>query len=200
MFKLCVLLAATVPISALPVGAIELKGTYFSFRTGGDAGAVVDRYEARQSNGKVTFYRNGAVGQKTPVQIWDDHAGEVYDISGNTLTGAVTATVQDNGDIVWSHGYTSRPDADVTLSGTYYSFKTGGDSSAVVDRFEARQPGGTVTFYRNGQAGESYGVSGYTLTGAVTAAVQDNGDIIWSHGYTSRKAMNNGDLVWGPTA
>lgn len=45
-----------------------------------------------------------------------------------------------------------------------------------------------VTFYRNGNAHESYEVRGSELHGGVTATISnDTGDLIWSHGYTSSK-------------
>ena len=78
------------------------------------------------------------------------------------------------------------------LAGTYFSFPKGGDPSSVVDRFEARMHGATVTFYRNNHPGESYKIRGNTLHGAVTATVEANGDISWSHGYISRKEGTGG--------
>jgi hypothetical protein len=59
----------------------------------------------------------------------------------------------------------------------------------VVDRFEGRVTGNSVQFFRDGRGHESYTIdaSGKVLTGAVTAKLQDNGDIEWSHGYLSRK-------------
>merc|ERR1712127_324256 len=162
-----------------------------------------DRFEARQVGNHVTIYRNGAVGQTTPILSATATAGGSYTVEGNTLSGAVTGTVNLNGDIVWSHGYTSRKQssaasaATVVLDGIYSSFKTGGSPNDVVDRCEARQVGNHVTFYRNGAvgqttpilsatatAGESYTVEGNTLSGAVTGTVNLNGDIVWSHGYT----------------
>ena len=63
----------------------------------------------------------------------------------------------------------------------------GGDAANVVDRFEAREAGGRVTFYRGGAPMESYAVEGTQLVGAVRASVAPGGDILWSHGYTSRR-------------
>ena len=91
---------------------MDLNGVYFSFRTGGSPSDVVDRFEARQSSDSlVTFYRNTQVGQTTQIDTSSAHAMELYRIDGTTLRGAVTATVQPSGDIVWSHGYTSRKEA-----------------------------------------------------------------------------------------
>ena len=92
-------------------GAAELDGLYYSFRTGGNPSDVVDRFEARQSGETVTFFRNTRVGQTSPIDTSSAHAFESYRIDGRTLRGSVTATVQFNGDIVWSHGYTSRKQA-----------------------------------------------------------------------------------------
>merc|ERR1719456_48682 len=39
---------------------------------------------------------------------------ESYSISGNTLHGPVTATIKPNGDIEYSHGYTSRKEGETT--------------------------------------------------------------------------------------
>ena len=92
--------------------SVDLNGVYFSFRTGGSPSDVVDRFEARQSSdSSVTFYRNTQVGQTTQIDTSSAHAMESYRIDGTTLRGAVTATVQPSGDIVWSHGYTSRKEA-----------------------------------------------------------------------------------------
>ena len=73
------------------------------------------------------------------------------------------------------------------LDGAWFSFATGGDAANVVDRFEAREAGGRVTFYRGGAPMESYAVEGTQLVGAVRASVAPGGDILWSHGYTSRR-------------
>ena len=101
------------PAAALSsaLASVDINGVYFSFRTGGSPSDVVDRFEARQSGDSlVTFYRNTQVGQTTLIETSSTHAMESYLIVGTTLVGAVTATVQPSGDIVWSHGYTSRRD------------------------------------------------------------------------------------------
>lgn len=85
------------------------------------------------------------------------------------------------------------------MDGHYFSFKTGGNPSHVVDRFESRQTGNKVTFYRNGAVGsthrvdsvtarpmESFTICGAVLQGPVSATIHGNRDILWSHGYTSR--------------
>ena len=89
------------------------------------------------------------------------------------------------------------------LDGHYFSFKTGGNPSDVVDRFEARQVGDRVTYYRNGPVGsrervdsasanamEAYEIRGNQLHGPVSATIQANGDICYNHGYTSRKEVS----------
>ena len=73
------------------------------------------------------------------------------------------------------------------LTGRYFSFATGGSPSDVVDRFEARIAGNRVTYYRGGTPHESYEIHGNQLRGPVTATIKPNGDIEYSHGYTSRK-------------
>jgi hypothetical protein len=113
LFTIC-LSARAATIASPPLA--QLDGVYFSFQTGGDASAVVDRFEARQLGSRVTFYRNGAVGQTAPIDTATAQAGESYTVEGNTLTGVVTAVVQTNGDIVWSHGYTSRKESPYALS------------------------------------------------------------------------------------
>ena len=95
-----------------------LDGIYSSFKTGGSPNDVVDRFEARQAGNHVTFYRNGAVGQTTPILSATATAGESYTVEGNTLSGAVTGTVNLNGDIVWSHGYTSRKQSSAASAAT----------------------------------------------------------------------------------
>lgn len=90
----------------------RLDGHYFSFRTGGNPSEVVDRFEARQKGeNRVTYYRNGQVGCKSRVNSATAHAMESYEIRGNQLHGPVSATIQPNGDIQYSHGYTSRKEA-----------------------------------------------------------------------------------------
>lgn len=88
----------------------------------------------------------------------------------------------------------------LVIKGHYFSFPRVGSPSQVVDRFEARSGGTTVTFYRDGPVGctahvhsaiarpmESYYIDGTTLRGPATGTVEPNGDISWSHGYISRK-------------
>ena len=70
----------------------------------------------------------------------------------------------------------------------------------MTDIFEGRVTGNKAQWFRNGRGCESYTIdsSGKVLIGAVTitlqgksdiltATLQDNGDIHWSHGYISRK-------------
>ena len=83
-------------------------GHYFSFRTGSDPGGVVDRFEARLAGNRVTFYRNGRVGSTTHVHSATANPMESYEIRGQELHGPVRGTLSVGGDILWSHGYTSR--------------------------------------------------------------------------------------------
>jgi len=89
------------------------------------------------------------------------------------------------------------------LDGFYFSFKTGGDPAKVVDRLEMRTHGELVTNYRNGPVGsigwvdsktafpmESFEIHGDELIGPVSKGTIDrNGDILWNHGYTSRREI-----------
>lgn len=93
---------------AMDMQRSELDGHYFSFRTGGNPREVVDRFEARQQGNLVTYYRNGGVGTKTRVNSATAKPMESYEIRGNELHGPVSATIRPNGDIEYSHGYTSR--------------------------------------------------------------------------------------------
>ena len=106
------------PPSPPSSATVVLDGIYSSFKTGGSPNDVVDRCEARQVGNHVTFYRNGAVGQTTPILSATATAGESYTVEGNTLSGAVTGTVNLNGDIVWSHGYTSRKQSSAASAAT----------------------------------------------------------------------------------
>ncbi len=91
---------------------MDLNGHYFSFATGGDPTKIVDRFEARQKGTKVTYYRNGAPGQKDPINSATARPCESYFISGRKLNGPVIGTVQENGDITYMHGYTSRLESE----------------------------------------------------------------------------------------
>ena len=86
----------------------SINGHYFSFKTGGDPNNVVDRFEARQQGDLVTYFRNGPVGSKMRVYSATAKPMESYSINGNKLIGPVTGTIKPNGDIEYSHGYTSR--------------------------------------------------------------------------------------------
>ena len=81
-----------------------------------------------------------------------------------------------------------------SLDGSYISFKTGGSPDAVVDRFEAKTSnnGRRIDYYRNGNKNEGYDINGKHMTGPVSADIHPNGDIVYSHGYTSRKAGGGG--------
>ena len=93
----------------------QLPGHYFSFKTGGNPNEVVDRFEARaQDSNRVTYYRNGPVGSKSRVNSATANPMESYSVSGNKLIGPVTGTIKPNGDIEYSHGYTSRKEAETT--------------------------------------------------------------------------------------
>ena len=50
-------------------------------------------------------------------------------------------------------------------------------------------------YYKSQTTGDEHTFikSGDTLTGAVSGTIQWNGDIIWEHGYTSRKNGSDGE-------
>ena len=54
------------------------------------------------------YYRNGGVGTKTRVDSATAKLMESYEIRGSALHGPVRATIKPNGDVEYSHGYTSR--------------------------------------------------------------------------------------------
>ena len=90
---------------------MSLDGHYYSFRTGSETERgpqCVDRFEARVAGNRVTFYRNGRVGCMAPVQSASARPMESYEIRGQELHGPVRGTLSADGDIQWSHGYTSR--------------------------------------------------------------------------------------------
>ncbi|KAK7247690.1 hypothetical protein SO694_00124043 [Aureococcus anophagefferens] len=91
------------------------------------------------------------------------------------------------------------------LDGAWFSFKNG-DEANVHDRFEAREAGGRLyRFTRGGAPLDNYAIEGAQLVGGVPsigtvvpaalfflydnlrATVAPGGDILWSHGYTSRR-------------
>ena len=88
------------------------------------------------------------------------------------------------------------------LNGSYVSFRTDGNPDEVVDRFEARlsNNGRRIDYYRNGNKNEGYDITGNTMTGPVSAAIQPNGDIVYSHGYTSRKVGSGAQESMGNEA
>lgn len=96
----------------------RLNGHYFSFKTGGSPSDVVDRFEARTTPGEfeVTFYRSGPVGStgradSASAVPMESYTVELHTMRGTELRGVgsdITAEQQDNGDLDWSHGYTSR--------------------------------------------------------------------------------------------
>ncbi len=107
-------------------GGGGLDGHYFSFKTGGNPNDIVDRFEARQNGNRVTYYRNGPVGSKSRVNSATANPMESYSISGSTLHGPVTGTIKPNGDIEYSHGYTSRKEGETTSSTSpTHIFQTG---------------------------------------------------------------------------
>jgi hypothetical protein len=86
----------------------KLDGHYFSFKNGSDPKNVVDRFYAKVRGNTITYYRNGNVGQKTPINVDSCKPCESYRVEGKILHGPVRGEIQDNGDIKYSHGYTSR--------------------------------------------------------------------------------------------
>ena len=95
-------------------GGDALDGHYFTFKTGGNPADVVDRFEARVDGNHITYYRNGPVGSRSRVDSASANQMETFEIRGNELHGHILfvfplkGTVQPNGDINYSHGYTSR--------------------------------------------------------------------------------------------
>ena len=113
------------PSRNLSDGGGGLDGHYFSFKTGGNPNDIVDRFEARQDGNRVTYYRNGPVGSKSRVNSATANPMESYSISGSTLHGPVTGTIKPNGDIEYSHGYTSRKEGETTSSTSATHYKPG---------------------------------------------------------------------------
>ena len=105
-------------------------GHYFSFRTGSDPGGVVDRFEARLAGNRVTFYRNGRVGCTAPVHSASARPMESYEIRGQELHGPVRGTLSADGDILWSHGYTSRKERGGGSGGGYATAAAGAGGAA----------------------------------------------------------------------
>ena len=95
-------------------GGDALDGHYFSFKTDGNPADVVDRFEARVDGNRITHYRSGPVGSRSRVDSASASPMETFAILGNELHGHMLSvfplkgTVQPNGDIIYSHGYTSR--------------------------------------------------------------------------------------------
>jgi len=84
-----------------PHDIVVLDGIYSTFKTGGSPNDAIDRalFKMRDET-HVEQYRNG-----TQSNEFDFHDGV---LSGCDGCDGVTGTVQANGDIVWTHGYTSR--------------------------------------------------------------------------------------------
>ena len=101
----------------------QLEGHYFSFSTWfGNPADVVDRYEIRrEGENAVRYYRNCYVGCTQFVDSATATPMEIYVLEGHTLIGSesVTGTIADNGDIVYSHGYTSRKEAPRSGGSTF---------------------------------------------------------------------------------
>ena len=117
MWSSILTLALASPASS---ATVVLDGIYSSFKTGGSPNDVVDRalFKMRDET-HVELYRNGEVGQTTPILADSVHLSQSFDFHDGVLSGCdgcdgVTGTVQANGDIVWTHGYTSRKDAPST--------------------------------------------------------------------------------------
>ena len=110
---------------------MSLGGHYFTFRTGSDPGRVTDRFEARVAGNRVTHYRNGRVGCTAPVQSASARPMESYEIRGQQLHGPVRGTLSADGDILWSHGYTSRKERGGGSGGGYATAAAGAGGAAV---------------------------------------------------------------------
>ncbi|MEC7142714.1 MAG: hypothetical protein VXW30_03925 [Candidatus Thermoplasmatota archaeon] len=184
-----------------------LDGHYFSFKTGGNPNDIVDRFEARQDGNRVTYYRNGPVGSKSRVNSATANPMESYSISGSTLHGPVTGTIKPNGDIEYSHGYTSRKEGETTSStSAMHIFQTGwyrieiADGS-FIERVRVHQD-------NNHQARNEFIATG-DLTGDVkwyvegntvkvpkfggTGIIQADGNITWDNGGKAIFEGNSGE-------
>jgi len=91
------------------------EGIYVSFKTGESEDAVVDRALFKLVDAShIGVYRNGhQFPQTEPLEPSNLHLSQTFDFDGHTLSGCegcegTTGTLYPNGDIVWSHGYTSR--------------------------------------------------------------------------------------------
>jgi hypothetical protein len=99
---------------------LKLDGFYLTFQTGGSPKNVVDRFEQRRSGNRVIHYRNGPPGTVTFVDSATATPMESFEIRGQKLVaripspahGTIEGTIQSNGDIQWSHGFTSRKESN----------------------------------------------------------------------------------------
>lgn len=113
----------------------------------------------------------------------------------------MTAEFQPNGDIVASHGYTARlynpcrkntcsvsfEDLDDMTFQTWHSWDERQD---VLDKFSLHKEGEKYCAYGDKSGRHCYALSGNVLTSErfpyIKGRLQVDGDIKWSHGYTSR--------------
>ena len=170
-----------------------LDGHYFSFKTGGNPNDIVDRFEARQDGNRVTYYRNGPVGSKSRVNSATANPMESYSISGSTLHGPVTGTIKPNGDIEYSHGYTSRKEGETTSSTSathifqigWYRIETADGS--LIERVRVHQD-------KNHQARNEFIATG-GLTGDVKWYVEGNTVKVPKFGGTGT-IQADGNITW----
>lgn len=129
-----------------------------------------------------------------------------YNLShGRKLThkqhGNIISWLQDNGDLHWSHGYSSRPvdfpdqpaQKPAKITSEYWigknakSFKTGGSSDSIAEHFVFTKEGNTWVTTGEHSNRNCYNRDGNKIvSGKVHSILQANGDLQWSHGYTSR--------------
>ena len=170
-----------------------LDGHYFSFKTGGNPNDIVDRFEARQDGNRVTYYRNGPVGSKSRVNSATANPMESYSISGSTLHGPVTGTIKPNGDIEYSHGYTSRKEGETTSSTSathifqigWYRIETA--EGSLIERVRVHQD-------KNHQARNEFIATG-GLTGDVKWYVEGNTVKVPKFGGTGT-IQADGNITW----
>jgi hypothetical protein len=85
----------------------HLDGIYSTFKTINTAN-VVDRWEVRTRGNLITLYRSGSPGNPAGFDSAKAVPTDSFEIRGDKLLGPMPATLESNGDIVWTHGYISR--------------------------------------------------------------------------------------------
>jgi hypothetical protein len=159
-----------------------------SFKTGDAAEQEVEYF---------VFTREG----ETYVTTGSQSGRNEYTLKDNMLVlkgnPQITATLQANNDLVWSHGYTSRrmiqnskSPLSMWIGAEGKSFKTGDPEENTVDTFVFTREGETYVTTGSQSGRNEYTLKDITLVHKVypeiTATLQENNELVWSHGYTSR--------------